>query len=159
MLRQSLFHLHRRTFVAFIPSKPTPNNTSTRPLIIGFATAHITLHGADIPPEISVINIAVDTLYRRHGVGENLIRAVSASLLMSATAKRPTEGDALISVELRVRNPVVGYFEKLGWEREPEVRRGLTHWGEFGKTVVWYRARLTCVCIILDRPFGHDSVE
>ncbi|QRW21311.1 hypothetical protein RhiXN_06300 [Rhizoctonia solani] len=89
MLRQSLFHLHRRTFVAFIPAKPSPNRTATKPLIIGFATAHIALHGLDIPPEITVVNVAVDTLYRRHGIGENLIRAVTASLLMSATAGAP----------------------------------------------------------------------
>ncbi|GAB1521525.1 hypothetical protein RhiTH_004622 [Rhizoctonia solani] len=129
MLRQSLFHLHRRTFVAFIPAKPSPNRTATKPLIIGFATAHIALHGLDIPPEITVVNVAVDTLYRRHGIGENLIRAVTASLLMSATARRPAEGDALVSVELRERNPVVGYFQKLGWEKE-EVRRSLTRWGK-----------------------------
>ncbi|KAF8739631.1 Metallo-dependent phosphatase, partial [Rhizoctonia solani] len=129
MLRQSLFHLHRRTFVAFIPAKPSPNRTATKPLIIGFATAHIALHGLDIPPEITVVNVAVDTLYRRHGIGENLIRAVTASLLMSATARRPAEGDALVSVELRERNPVVGYFQKLGWEKE-EVRRTLTRWGK-----------------------------
>ncbi|CAE6478019.1 unnamed protein product [Rhizoctonia solani] len=127
MLRQSLFHLHRRTFVAFIPAKPSPNRTATKPLIIGFATAHIALHGLGIPPEITVVNVAVDTLYRRHGIGENLIRAVTASLLMSATARRPAEGDALVSVELRERNPVVGYFQKLGWEKE-EVRRSLTRW-------------------------------
>ncbi|CAE6463699.1 unnamed protein product [Rhizoctonia solani] len=128
MLRQSLFHLHRRTFVAFIPPKPTPNRTATKPVIIGFATAHISIHGLDIPPEITVINVAVDTLYRRRGIGENLIRAVAGSLLMSATAKRPAEGDALVSVQLRAKDSIVSYFEKLGWEKE-EVRRGLTSWG------------------------------
>ncbi|EUC58714.1 GNAT family acetyltransferase, partial [Rhizoctonia solani AG-3 Rhs1AP] len=128
MLRQSLFHLHRRTFVAFIPPKPTPNRTATKPLIIGFATAHISVHGLDIPPEITIINVAVDTLYRRRGIGENLIRAVTGSLLMSATAKRPAEGDALVSVQLRAKDSIVSYFEKLGWEKE-EVRRGLTRWG------------------------------
>ncbi|CCO29808.1 hypothetical protein BN14_03829 [Rhizoctonia solani AG-1 IB] len=135
MLRQSLFHLHRRTFVAFIPAKPTPNRTATKPLIIGFATAHIALHGLDIPPEVTVINVAVDTLYRRHGIGENLIRAVTASLLMSATARRPSEGDALVSVELRERNPAVGYFRKLGWEKE-EVRKSLARWGKLLTEVV-----------------------
>ncbi|KAJ1304354.1 hypothetical protein OPQ81_005509 [Rhizoctonia solani] len=128
MLRQSLFHLHRRTFVAFIPSKPTPNRTATKPLIVGFATAHIALHGLDIPPEVTIINVAVDALYRRRGIGENLIRAVTGSLLMSATARRPAEGDALVSVQLRTKDPNVTYFEKLGWEKE-EVRRGLTRWG------------------------------
>ncbi|CAE6419461.1 unnamed protein product, partial [Rhizoctonia solani] len=116
-----------RTFVAFIPPKPTPNRTPTKPLIIGFATAHISVHGLDIPPEITIINVAIDTLYRRRGIGENLIRAVTGSLLMSATAKRPAGGDALVSVQLRAKDSIVSYFEKLGWEKE-DVRKGLTHW-------------------------------
>lgn len=137
MLRQSLFHLHRRTFVAFIPSKPAPNHAHTKPLIIGFVTARISLHGVDTPPEISITKIAVDTPYRRHGVGKNLIRAVSASLLMSATSRRPTGSDALVSVELRAHHPLVGYFRKMGWNRECEARRGLARWGKSKEIVMF----------------------
>lgn len=42
--------------------------------------------------------------------------------------RRPTDGSALVSVD--VRKGVEGYFERLGWEREQVGRRSLP-WGEF----------------------------
>ncbi|KAG8680239.1 hypothetical protein FRC08_016447 [Ceratobasidium sp. 394] len=127
-IRQQLSHSHRRVFVAFIPNKDS--------LIIGFSAAHITFHGPHLPPEISINAIGVDPLYRSHGVGENLIRAVTSSLLMSSTnqGKGPADGSALVQVELRARNKAISYFERLGWEREGEVRKGIS-WGAW---IVWY---------------------
>ncbi|QRV94091.1 GNAT family acetyltransferase [Ceratobasidium sp. AG-Ba] len=121
-IRHQLSHSHRRVFVAFIPSKGS--------VVIGFASALITFHGVALPPDISINAVGVDPLYRSHGVGENLIRAVSASLLMSSTShgKGPADGNAVVLVELKSRDKAIGYFEKLGWEREGEVRKGIS-WG------------------------------
>lgn len=123
-LRQTLSLSHRRTFIAFLP--PTPRHR-TLPLIIGFSSAHITEHTPSIPPEITILAVGVEPLYRKHGVGENLVKAVCGSLLMSFT-KRLTDGSALVNVEVR-KGGSDGYFEKLGWEREELARMGLP-WGE-----------------------------
>ncbi|KAG9127959.1 hypothetical protein FRC07_006976 [Ceratobasidium sp. 392] len=122
-IRQQLSHSHRRVFVAFIPNKSSA--------IIGFSAAQITYHGTTLPPEISINAVGVDPLYRSHGVGENLIRAVSGSLLMSSTSqgKGPADGSALVQVELKARSKAIPYFEHLGWQRElGEVRKGIS-WG------------------------------
>ncbi|KAF8608900.1 hypothetical protein BDV93DRAFT_602776 [Ceratobasidium sp. AG-I] len=126
-LRQSLSLSHRRTFIAFLPpSTHHPHTNRASPLIIGFSSAHITEHTPSVPPEITILAVGVDPLYRKHGVGENLIRAVCGSLLMSFT-KRLTDGNALVGVEVR-KGGGEGYFEKLGWEREEVGRKGLP-WG------------------------------
>ncbi|KAG8682613.1 hypothetical protein FRC09_016649 [Ceratobasidium sp. 395] len=128
-IRQQLSHSHRRVFVAFIPSKGST--------IIGFSAAQVTYHGTTIPPEISINAVGVDPSYRLHGVGENLIRAVSASLLMSSTNQGmgPADGNAIVQVELKARSKAISYFERLGWEREPgEVRKGIS-WGAW---FIWH---------------------
>jgi hypothetical protein len=59
---------------------------------------------------------------------------------MSSTSqgKGSADGSALVQVELRASDKSIAYFERLGWEREGEVRKGIS-WGAW---FVWYCNRI-----------------
>lgn len=84
--------------------RPLPPPESRRELIVGFIGVWM------LPDEAHIVTIAVREGYRRQGLGE--------LLLISAIGLSQQQGEALITLEVRVTNDAaVGLYEKYGFEK------------------------------------------
>ncbi|KEP50090.1 acetyltransferase (GNAT) family containing protein [Rhizoctonia solani 123E] len=120
-LHQSLYHPHRRTIVAELPTE------SGKPVLAGFASAHVSTK-PDWPkalePEVDLLTLGVRPEYRHHHIAENLIKVVTASLINTCQFKASEEG-ALVHADIRCGHVNRAFFEKMAWEEDKEFQRAL----------------------------------
>ncbi|KAH7339301.1 hypothetical protein B0J17DRAFT_716340 [Rhizoctonia solani] len=121
-LHQSLYHPHRRTIVAEHPTE------SGKPVLVGFASAHVTTKPdwpTALEPEVDLLTLGVRAEYRHHHIADNLIKAVTASLINSCRFKTSEEG-ALVHADIRCGHVNRAFFEKgMAWEEDKEFQRTL----------------------------------
>ncbi|QRV79254.1 hypothetical protein RhiJN_21949 [Ceratobasidium sp. AG-Ba] len=128
-LHQSLYHTHRRTIVAEI-------SKDGKTEIIGFTSAHVTTK-PDWPsvqePEVDLLTLGVRPEYRRNHVADELIRAVTASLVTTCQVKAGEAG-ALVHADIRCGHVNRAFFERgMSWSEDKE----------FQKTLPWARSDAT----------------
>ncbi|KAF8678026.1 hypothetical protein RHS04_05652 [Rhizoctonia solani] len=129
-LHQSLYHPHRRTIVAEYPVE------SGKPVLIGFASAHVTTKPdwpVALEPEVDLLSLAVGPEYRRHHIAENLIKAVTASLVNTCRFKAGEEG-ALVHADIRCGHVNRAFFEQgMAWQEDKEFQ-GTLPWARCDAT-------------------------
>ncbi|CAE6459011.1 unnamed protein product [Rhizoctonia solani] len=121
-LHQSLYHAHRRTVVAEYPTE------TGKTIIVGFASAHVTTKPdwpAVLEPEVDLLTLGVRPEFRRNHIAENLIKAVTASLINTCRFKAGEQG-AIVRADIRCGHDNRGFFERgLSWEEDKEFQRTL----------------------------------
>lgn len=103
---------------------PVDDNT----LIIGFASAHVTVKPdwpSVLEPEVDLLTLGVRQEYRRQHVAENLIKAVTNSLISSCRSKAGEAG-ALVRADIRCDHANRSFFEHgMSWEEDKEFQKSL----------------------------------
>ncbi|CEL60872.1 hypothetical protein RSOLAG1IB_04111 [Rhizoctonia solani AG-1 IB] len=121
-LHQSLYHSHRRTVVAEYPTE------TGKAVLVGFASAHVTTKPdwpATLEPEVDLLTLGVRPEYRHHHIAENLIKAVTASLINTCRFKAGEQG-AIVRADIRCGHANRAFFERgLSWKEDKEFQRTL----------------------------------
>ncbi|KAF8757043.1 hypothetical protein RHS01_04100 [Rhizoctonia solani] len=86
-----------------------------------------------LEPEVDLLSLAVGPEYRRHHIAENLIKAVTASLVNTCRFKAGEEG-ALVHADIRCGHVNRAFFEQgMAWQEDKEFQ-GTLPWARCDAT-------------------------